>query len=139
MKTTASSALILILGIWASPGFCAAKDPGGVPEYDVKTEVEFTGSIVKMYEVAPDNALPDLYLTIHTSTDSFEIYLGPASFIKRLDVPLRVGLKDVGVTGSKVKFAGSDLVLARELRVGKILFSLRDKKGFPNWLWNYAE
>jgi hypothetical protein len=52
-----------------------------------------------------------------------------------MDVPLRAGSKDVGVTGSKVKFDGNDLVLARELRVGKTVLSLRDEKGFPNWLW----
>jgi hypothetical protein len=57
------------------------------------------------------------------------------TFIKLMAMPIRNGLKDVGITGSKVKFEGTDLVLARELRIEKTVLSIRDETGFPNWLW----
>jgi hypothetical protein len=136
MKSTASSVLTLSIALWAAPVFCAARDAGGEPPYDAKAEVNFTGTIVKVDEIAPGSVLAGFHLTVQTRTDSFEVYLGPASFIKRLDMPLRVGLKDIGVTGSRIKFAGNDLMLAREVRVEKTVFSLRDGNGVPNWLWS---
>lgn len=134
MKTIASSVLTLIFGIGASPAFCAGIDAGGVPQYDPKTEIDFSGTIVKVHEVAPSEAFPGFHVTIQTKAASVDVYLGPAEFIKRLDVPLRVGLKDFGVKGSKVRFAGNDVVLACEVSVGGTVFTLRDERGFPNWI-----
>jgi hypothetical protein len=139
MRTIASSALTVMLGIWASPAFCADKDLTGVAQYDTKTEIDFSGTLVKVNEVASGNDFAGIYVTLQTKTDSFEVYLGPTAFIKRLGVPLRPGLKDFAVTGSKVKAAAGELVLAREVRVEKTAFLLRDSKGVPNWLWNAPE
>jgi hypothetical protein len=138
MKIIASSALAwaLILSRGVTPAFGGGKDAAiDVPQYNIKTEVDFIGAIAKVREVPRGEALAGIHLTIQSKGDAIEVYLGPADFIKLMDVPLRAGSKDVGVTGSKVKFDGNDLVLARELRVGKTVLSLRDEKGFPNWLW----
>jgi hypothetical protein len=138
MKIIASSALAwaLILSRGVAPAFGGGKDAASdVPQYNIKTEVDFIGAIVKVREVPRGEAFAGIHLTIQSKGEAIEVYLGPADFIKLMDMPLRAGLKDVGVTGSKVKFDGNDLVLARELRVDKTVLSLRDEKGFPNWLW----
>jgi hypothetical protein len=136
MKTIASSVMAVALVVGITPVFGGDSDPARVPQYNVKTEIEFRGTIAKMREVPPGNAYAGVHLTIQTAkSETFEIYLGPADFIKFVGMPLRQGLKDVTVIGSKVKFEGNDLVLARELRVENSVFSLRDEKGFPNWLW----
>jgi len=81
-------------------------------------------------------ALVGVYLTVKTRTADVELYLGPSEFIKMFDVHFKSG-DDIRATGSKVKFENKDLVLARELEVGKslITLTLRDAKGTPQWLW----
>lgn len=141
MKTITSSTLIAMLGIWASPAFCADpasganKVPAETAQYDLKTEIPISGSIVKVQEIAAGKDFAGVHVTIQSGKDLFDVYLAPASFIKMLDVPLKVGLKDVDVIGSKIAVAGVSLILARELSVAKTTFVLRDSKGAPNWLW----
>jgi hypothetical protein len=136
MKTIASSVMAVVLVVGLTPAFGGDKDLAGVPQYNPKTEIEFRGTIAKMSEVPQGNAYAGVHLTVQTTkSETFEIYLGPSDFIKLVGMPLHQGLKDVTIVGSKVKFEGNDLVLARELRVEKTVLSLRDEKGFPNWLW----
>ena len=127
---TASSILALALGL-TIPAFCADTKDTGVPQYNVKTEITIEGTISKVRQV-PEG---EPYAGVHIYIQSYDIFVGPASFLKFLGVNLKEGQKFVGVIGSQVKFNGADLVLARELRIDKTFISLRDEKGFPNWLW----
>jgi hypothetical protein len=137
MKTIAGSVIAVALLFGATPAFSGEKDlASAVPQYNTKTEVELRGTILKVNEVAPGEAFAGIHLTIQTKTNAtFDVFVGPADFIKLMKMPFRPGVKDVGVTGSKVKFEGNDLVLAREVRIDNIFLTLRDEKGFPNWLW----
>ncbi len=119
-----------------TPAFGGGKDPAaGVPQYNVKAETDFVGTILKVREVPVGEAFAGIHLTIQAKGDPIDVFLGPADFIKLMAMPLHVGMKDVGITGSRVKFEGNDLVLARELRIEKTVLSIRDETGFPNWLW----
>lgn len=137
MKMIASSVLTLALGIWVTPAIGADnKDPGGLPSYDTQTQVDLAGTIVKVNEVT--SGFVGVHVTVEAKGGLVEIYLAPAKFVKMLDIPLRAGLKDFAVTGSKVKFEGKDLILAREVTAEKTVFTLRDEKGVPNWLWMFS-
>jgi hypothetical protein len=127
---TASSILALALGL-TIPAFCADTKDAGVPQYNAKTEITFEGTISKVRLVPEGEA----YAGVHITLQSYDVFLGPESFLKFLSVNLREGQKFTGVIGSVVKVNGADLVLARELRLDKTFISLRDEKGFPNWLW----
>ena len=119
-----------------TPAFGGGKDPApAVPQYNVKSETDFIGTILKVREVPAGEAFAGIHLTIQGKGEPIDVFLGPADFIKLMAMPLKAGLKDVGITGSKLKFEGNDLVLARELRIEKTVVSLRDETGFPNWLW----
>jgi len=87
---------------------------------------------VKIYEAA--GALDGVYLKVETKTDAFDVYLAPAAFVKMLEIPLKTGLT-VEITGSLITFEGKPLMLARDLKIGKNLYSMRDRNGVPNWLW----
>jgi hypothetical protein len=39
----------------------------------------------------------------------------------------------ITVTGSKVRIAGQDVIIAREIKKGDQVLTLRDAKGFPLW------
>jgi hypothetical protein len=119
------AAIAMIAGI----GLYAAKEPN-VPQYDHKTETVLAGSIVKVYESGGTQ-----FAKFETKTESVEVYLAPTSFINMLEIPMKTGQKDIEIVGSRVKFEGQELILARELRIGKNLYALRDRNGNPNWLW----
>jgi hypothetical protein len=134
MKRIASSMLAAVLSY---PVLCAASDvPTGEPRYDAMTEVAVRGTIVEVREVPAGKPLAGIYMNLKTKAETVvEVYLGPAEYVKLLKMPLDAGLKDVGVTGSKVEFEGRELILAREVRVRETIFSMRDEKGFPFWKW----
>jgi hypothetical protein len=119
------AAIAMIAGL----ALYAAKEPG-TPQYDPKTEAVLAGSIVKVYESGGT-----LFAKFETRTESLDVYLAPPSFINMLEIPLKNGQKDIEIVGSRVKFEGQDLILTRELRIGKNVYALRDKNGNPNWLW----
>jgi len=136
MKIIVGSAIALALTLGVAPGFGGGKDPTvGLPQYNLKTETNFVGTIAKVREVPIGEAFAGIHVTMQSKSETIEVYLGPADFIKLMGMPLRPGVKDVTVIGSKVKFEGSDLVLARELRIDHTELLLRDEKGFPNWIW----
>jgi hypothetical protein len=44
---------------------------------------------------------------------------------------------ELAFTGSKVKYGGADLILAREVVRGTETLVLRDEKGNPVWNWRH--
>jgi hypothetical protein len=135
MKIIAGSIITLAL-MAGLPAIGGERDPAaGVPQYNVKTELGIKGTIVKVREVPAGNAYAGIHLTIQSKTDAIEVYLAPTDFIQLMRIQLNVGEKNVGITGSKVKFEGEELVLAKELRIENMVLTLRDEKGFPTWLW----
>ena len=44
---------------------------------------------------------------------------------------------ELAFTGSKVKYGGADLILAREVLKGAETPVLRDNQGNPVWNWRY--
>ena len=131
---TASSILALALGL-TIPAFCADTKDAGVQQYDLKTEMTLEGTISKVVEVPAGEAYAGIHVTVSSKGEDFDVFVSPAKFLKFLNVNIKQGQKFVGVIGSQVKSNGANLVLARELRLDKTYISLRDEKGFPNWLW----
>jgi hypothetical protein len=61
-----------------------------------------------------------------------DVYVAPADFVKIFDINFKKG-QEIEVTGSKVKFQGEDVILAREIQIGRTTVALRDKDGTPLW------
>ena len=131
MNRIASSLVTVVL---ATAAFGGGKDQAPAePVYDVKTEVQIDAAVSGVKEVST-GALKGVFLSVKSKSETMEIYLGPADFVKMFDVKFKNG-DEVVVTGSKIKFEERDVVLAREVEIGKIILRLRDQKGTPNWLW----
>jgi hypothetical protein len=65
-------------------------------------------------------------------SEIIDVYLGPASYLKDFDVTFEKGDR-VQVIGSKVKYGGASIVLARQVRRDSTTIYLRDEHGIPYW------
>lgn len=102
------------------------------PRYDPARVVNILGTVVEIHEVAYPGPLSGLHLAVKADAGTIDAYLGPLDFLKGFEVTFAKGDR-IQVVGSKVKFRGSDVVLAREVsRDGTTLY-LRDERGRPYW------
>ena len=124
----ASSALVVLIGLMAVG---TRTEPE--PRYDPATVVDFAVVVSEVRDVAGEAALNGIRLTVRTETDTtVDIYLGPSSFVKEFDIVFAKGDR-LHLTGSKVKFAGGSIVLAREVSKSQTTLYLRDRQGNPYW------
>jgi hypothetical protein len=66
------------------------------------------------------------------NSETIDVYLGPADFLKDFEVTFAKGDR-VQVIGSKVKYGGAPVVLARQVRRDSTTLYLRDEHGTPYW------
>jgi hypothetical protein len=72
------------------------------------------------------------HLVLKTENETVEVHLGPSWFLADQKLVLAAG-DAVQVVGSRVTVAGAEAVLAREIRKGDHVITLRDTQGFPKW------
>jgi len=106
----------------------------GPPKYDLHTESKMKGTVdeVKL----PPKANEIVHLMMKNGEDVVDLYLGPKSFMDDMGVSFSKG-DELAFTGSKVKYGGADLILAREVVKGSDSLVLRDEKGNPVWNWHH--
>ncbi len=110
---------------------------GPEPRYDSATVVDLQVVLSEIRDMAGENEFDGIRLTARTETDAtVDIYLGPASFIKEFEIVFARGDR-IHVIGSKVKFSGGSIVLAREVTKGQSTLYLRDRNGVPYWRSRY--
>lgn len=105
-----------------------------VPKYDLHTETSIKGTVEELKLPATAGAKDFAQLMVKNGADIIDVYLCPKSFLDDMGVSFTKG-NDVTVTGSQVKQAGTDIVLAREVVKGDDRLTLRDDKGIPVWNW----
>jgi len=128
-----TSLLLLILAALLAPRAASAGQTSPAePRYDPAATVAFDGLVTETREVPKGSPMRGLHLTVDSGKESLDVYLGPMEFMKRFNFTFDRGDR-VEVTGSKVKFAGASVVLAREVRRHSETLYLRDSSGNPNW------
>jgi hypothetical protein len=120
----------LLLALCAFGGGKDAKP--AAPEYPLGVETKFIAKVAEVREVGKENALDGVHLTLTTKTDTVKVYVGPKDFVKIFGVTFKPG-QEIEVIGAKVKFEGSEVILAREIQMGRVTLILRDDSGWPNW------
>jgi len=108
----------------------AAKAMG--PKYDLQTETKIKGNIVDVKLPPKGSEKEIVHLMLKSGADTLDIYLCPKSFMDDMGMDFAKG-DDISLTGSKVKQADADLILAREVVKGNNTFVMRDAKGAPVW------
>ena len=102
--------------------------------YDPATVQTVSGTIVSVDRVNGNRPMGGgVHLTLQTTANqTFDVALGPGWYIDELKTTFAKG-DFIDVKGSLVKFNGTDLLVAGELKKGSDTVVLRDANGVPAW------
>lgn len=101
--------------------------------YDPATEATIKGTIVEVKEIANQRgAGMGLHLLLKTEQGVMEVHLGPKTFVEKQSFTFAKG-DSLEVIGSKVKNADADALIAREVKKGGQILTLRNAQGVPAW------
>jgi hypothetical protein len=106
------------------------------PKYDLHTEAKMKGTVDEVKLPAKGNDREVVHLLMKNGEEVVDLYFCPKAFMDDMGVSFSKG-DELAVTGSKVKYGGADLVLAREVVKGTETLVLRDEKGDPVWNWRH--
>lgn len=108
----------------------------GPPKYDLHTETKMKGTVEEVKLPPKGREKEVVHLLMKNGEDIVDLYFCPKSFMDDMGVSFSKG-DEVAFTGSKVRYGGADLVLAREVVKGSDTLVLRDDKGNPVWNWHH--
>lgn len=100
--------------------------------YDPATETTVSGKVVEVTQHPGRGAGTGTHLLIETDGGRMEVHLGPTNFVASQNVSFAKG-DAITVTGSKMRFGDSDVIIAREVKKGDSVLTLRDRQGIPKW------
>ena len=122
---------LAVLAIAATYAFSQAP-----PKYDTTTETTIKVTVGELKLVPPTGGKPIAYLVTKTDPDkekdAVQIFLCPKSFLDQMGIAFKAN-DTVEIKGSKVKQAGADLILAREMVKGGETLTFRFPDGKPAW------
>jgi hypothetical protein len=123
---------IVIAGL-ASAAYAQGGMRRGGGNYNPATETTLTGTVDSVSTLpSPGRGGGGLHFILAVPTGPIEVHVGPASFVSSKNVTFAKG-DALTVIGSKVMMAGQEVVIAREIKKGEEVLTLRDPKGFPLW------
>lgn len=101
--------------------------------YDLNTVETISGQVTNIDKIYPGkNISYGIKLTLNTDNGEMPVHLGPGWFIENNDIQINKD-DNVIVTGSKVTYEGSKVIIAKEVTKGDQVLILRDEKGYPRW------
>jgi hypothetical protein len=108
------------------------------PRYDTATEATVTGVVESTEQIAGPGGgrgrrgLGGTHLVVRTATESVEVHLGPTAFLNEQKVMVSKG-DTLEIVGSRVTVDGEPVFIAKSVKKGDTLWSLRDSAGLPLW------
>ncbi len=98
--------------------------------YDVSQETTLTGTVAVLSKVSLPGTLPGAHLTLTTPNSSIDVSLGNFAFSGKGALSLAEGLQ-IEVTGVFKRLRGSQVLLARLVKVGDSVYAIRNIHGLP--------
>jgi hypothetical protein len=125
-------ALVVVLGSAIASYAQMTHGPRGAPMYNPATEITVKGTIEAVNQMTGRQGRGGMHLQLKTELETLDVHVGPAWCLAQNKVILAKG-DQVEVTGSKLKFANGDALIAREITKGDQRLTLRNENGFPVW------
>ena len=101
--------------------------------YDPKTVETVSGEVVSVNRTPfGRRGAMGVHLTLKTDKETIPVHLGPARYVDQQGITLAAKDK-IEVTGSRITFQGQPAIIAREVKKGGQVLTLRDAAGIPAW------
>lgn len=107
----------------------------GMPRYDTTTEVTLRGTIAEVESHKGRMGWAGTHLVVNFETERLSVHLGPSNYLVQQGFSFAAG-EQIEVTGSRIKLEGSDVLIAREIKKGDKVLTLRNAQGIPAWSRN---
>jgi hypothetical protein len=105
----------------------------GGGNYDLATETTVTGTVEEVRQTpGPGKGQGGLHLMLRTDAGIQEVDVGPAAYVSSQKATFAKG-DSISVTGSRITRETGAAIIAREIKKGDQVLTLRDAKGFPLW------
>jgi hypothetical protein len=126
--------LLMALAAPSNQKDAAASDE---PRYDSSSNFDAMMVVTDVKEVPEGSTLNGMHLIVRpesskSNAETTDVYLAPDEYLKDFNCHFTKGDR-LQVKGSKIKFNGSQVVLAREVRLESTTVYLRDDHGVPYW------
>ena len=136
-RTSVAFLSVALLLMALTPSFAQKEAAADEPRYDTASNIDTIMVITDVKDVPEGSPLNGTHLAARpessrVGSESTDIYLAPDDYLKDFDCHFAKGDR-IQVKGSKVKFNGSQIVLAREVRLESTTVYLRDDHGVPYW------
>jgi hypothetical protein len=90
------------------------------------------GSVEEVKQVSGPRGRAGTHLSLKTDQETIDVHVGPSWFLTHNMISFDKG-DQIEVTGSKVKFENSAVLIAREIKKGEKTITLRNAQGIPAW------
>lgn len=110
-----------------------------MPRYDTSTEVTAKGVVESVDSPTGRMGWNGTHLVVKFDAETLPVHVGPSAYVEQKGFSFVQG-DQIEITGSKIKFEGNDVIVAREIRKGDKVLTLRNKQGIPAWSrgrWNW--
>ena len=133
-------AILVVLAVPATAGQMRSGQgmgPGmgqgkGMPMYDPDAEIMIAATIEEVNEQGGNMGMIGTHLVVKTDEETLDVHLGPSTYLADQGFVFNKG-DQIEVTGSKVKQENATFLIAREVKKGDKLLTLRDEQGRPAW------
>jgi len=119
---------------WAQPDLGGTNTGGGKKgqQFTAENAVKLDGAVKAIVQPTATQRVQDVLLTLTTATETVEVHLAPAVFLKKIDLALKEG-DTVTVNGWKEATHKTSFVIAGDLTVNGKTYVFRTPKGAQVW------
>jgi hypothetical protein len=111
----------------------------GMPKYDTAAEVTLNGTVTKVESHVGKMGWNGTHLVVSFGAETLTVHVGPSNYLTQQGFSFAAG-DQLEVTGSRIKLEGNDVLIAREIKKGDKVLTLRNSQGIPAWSrnkWRY--
>jgi DNA/RNA endonuclease YhcR with UshA esterase domain len=133
MKWKGSILLLLFVVLSPIVLWAQAQRGSGRQMYDPTTETTVKGMVQDVQQrTGARGTGGGTHLMVKTDSGTIDVHVGPSDYVAGQRFSLAQG-DQVEVTGSKAKVGGTDILIAREIKKGDKVLTLRNAQGIPKW------
>lgn len=125
-------ALTCLIFLAAATTTFAQSGPRVPHAYDPANETTITGTVEDVLHPPANNGMVGTHVNLKTQDGVIEVHVGPEAFIAKQNFSIEKG-DALTVTGSKQVIAEKNVLIAREVKKGNKVLTLRDANGIPKW------